>query len=487
MSCNYTHKEMETLALLGDSLIIYKNLRHKEVFLSLQDLLHTFADGQSTTQKIIKSYHNFCALAVENKWPACMADFILEDDNFFTRQAATAGPEGISRKVKDLAARDLVILQELATVGSSLFKHAAVKLFEHILPPQDPIHEELQPGPGSPATYSGQYPYDPLAPSTWPEWEKNSAEESASDSSQPDAGTADAWLQTRREKIKNLLLQAASWADVVEPLAGYFHQVGYGLFSSYPSFRWQRGAEGGSLQGISRPDPIRLGQLIGLSAEHELILENTERFLAGHPASNMLLYGDRGSGKSSTVKAQAHTYMGQGLRLVELAKPDLGDLPAVMRLLAEYQHKFIIFIDDLSFEETEQEYKTLKAVLEGGLEVKPDNVLIYVTSNRHHLIKETFSERRGDEVHAGDSMQEKLSLADRFGLTVIFSTPDQKGYLHIVDQLAARLDLPIEQNELHRLALHWEMWHNGRSGRTARQFVDHLAAGLQMSSQNNIL
>jgi hypothetical protein len=217
-----------------------------------------------------------------------------------------------------------------------------------------------------------------------------------------------------------------------------------------------------------------------------LILENTERFLAGHTASNMLLYGDRGSGKSSTVKALAHTYMGRGLRLVELAKPDLGDLPVVMRLLAGYRHKFIIFIDDLSFEETEQEYKTLKAVLEGGLEVKPDNVLIYVTSNRHHLIKETFSERSGDEVHAGDSMQEKLSLADRFGLTVIFSTPDQKGYLHIVGRLAARLELPIEREELHRLALHWEMWHNGRSERTARQFVNHLAAGLQMSPHKNI-
>ena len=224
---------------------------------------------------------------------------------------------------------------------------------------------------------------------------------------------------------------------------------------------------------------------MGYETERELLLRNTEHFLAGYPANNVLLYGDRGTGKSSTIKALLSAYGDRGLRLVEVPKAQLGDLPLVLRLLRDRRERFVLFIDDLSFQETETEYKALKAVLEGGLEARPPNVLLYATSNRRHLVQERFEDRAGavnGELHGVDTVQEKLSLSDRFGITLTFLAPDQERYLGIVSSLAAARALPIDAQELRSRALTWATRHKGRSGRTARQFVDYLSGELGLAA-----
>ena len=277
--------------------------------------------------------------------------------------------------------------------------------------------------------------------------------------------------------IKAKLAAAHDWAPLARDLADHIQAIGAGPMGRYHGFAWSSG----QLKGIDHPDPIRLDQLVGHEEAKQTVLGNTEQFLRGLPANNLLLYGDRGTGKSSTVKALLHRYGPQGLRLVEVSRSDLKDVGSVMQRLRGRKQWFILFIDDLSFEEFEAEYKTFKAVMEGSLERRPDNVLVYATTNRKHLIKERWSDRPSpadDEVHAGDTMEEKLSLADRFGLTVVFTTPDQEQYLAIVRELAAQRSIDLPWDELRRRALQWELWQNGRSGRTARQFIDDLSGKL---------
>jgi uncharacterized protein len=224
-----------------------------------------------------------------------------------------------------------------------------------------------------------------------------------------------------------------------------------------------------------------LQDLVSYDLERSEVINNTLQFLKGFPANNILLYGDRGTGKSSTVKAILNEYYNQGLRLIEVSKSHLIDFPEIIADLKERKQKFIIFVDDLSFDDNEQNHNSLKAVLEGGIESKPSNVLIYATSNRRHLIKEKFSDRVGfqsgnadDEVRSADTMQEKLSLSDRFGITVVFSSPNKDKYLEIVEGLAIKRGLAFDKESLKKEALKWELWYNGRSPRTARQFIDWL-------------
>ena len=277
----------------------------------------------------------------------------------------------------------------------------------------------------------------------------------------------------RRELVGQLA--AADWGDLVETLAQHYAAHGAGTFGSHRAFRW----EDGGLRAVPHPDPVRLSDLIGYEKEREPLRRNTERLLAGLPSHHALLYGLPGTGKSSTVKAVLNEYAGVGLRLVELAKEDLEELPALLEALRGRGPCFILFIDDLSFEEHEVEYKALKALLEGSIEEPPGNVRLYATSNRRNLIRERFSDREeGDDVHERDTMQEKLSLVARFGLRLTFPSPDQRRYLEIVSGLARERGVKIPTGELEERALLWDRWHAGRSGRTARQFVDELEAEL---------
>jgi predicted AAA+ superfamily ATPase len=289
---------------------------------------------------------------------------------------------------------------------------------------------------------------------------------------------ADVGKSRRSELCRDMarkLAAAENWGDRVETLAEHYATHGAGTFGSHRAFRW----EDGGLRAVPHPDPVRLSDLIGYEKEREPLCRNTERLLAGLPSHHALLYGLPGTGKSSTVKAVLNEYASVGLRLVELAKEDLGELPAVLEVLRGRGPRFILFIDDLSFEEHEVEYKVLKALLEGSIEEPPGNVRLYATSNRRNLIRERFSDREeGDDVHERDTMQEKLSLVARFGLRLTFPSPDQKRYLEIVSGLARERGVKIPSGELEERALLWDRWHAGRSGRTARQFVDELEAEL---------
>jgi uncharacterized protein len=281
-----------------------------------------------------------------------------------------------------------------------------------------------------------------------------------------------------RHALARKLDAAEDWGRCAGLLADHFSRHGAGSFGRHGAFRW--GEDG--LRAVDEPDPVRLADLVGYERVREPLLTNTERFLAGLPAHHALLYGMPGTGKSTTVKAVMNEYTDRGLRLVEVAKEDLGALPRVLQSLRARAPRFVIFVDDLSFEENEVEYKALKALLEGSVEEPPGNVRVYATSNRRNLVRERFSERdeggAGDDVHARDTMQEKLSLSARFGLRVTFPTPDQRQYLEIVAGLARRRGIEMPDEELKERAVLWDRWHAGRSGRTARQFVDELQAEL---------
>jgi predicted AAA+ superfamily ATPase len=279
-----------------------------------------------------------------------------------------------------------------------------------------------------------------------------------------------------RRTIARKLSAAEDWGACAELLAGHYARHGAGPYGRHRAFLWREGR----LLAVARPDPVGLAQLVAYEREREPLIRNTERFLAGLPAHHALLYGLPGTGKSSTVKAIMNEYAHQGLRLVEVKKEDLAELQEVLEVLGRRGRRFVLFVDDLSFEEHEVEYKALKALLEGSVEEPPENVRLYATSNRRNLIRESFSERgEGDDVHARDTMQEKLSLAARFGLRLTFPSPDQARYLEIVAGLARGRGLAIPAEDLRERALLWDRWHAGRSGRTARQLVDELEAEQQ--------
>jgi uncharacterized protein len=268
------------------------------------------------------------------------------------------------------------------------------------------------------------------------------------------------------------------WAAALPDLASYYQQQGTGLLANYQALRWH----GGQLMAIAHPDPVKLSELVGYEQQRALLVQNTEHLLAGHKALHVLLYGSRGSGKSSLVKALLNEYGDRGLRGIEVTKAHLYDLPQVVDLLREVPQKCIIFVDDLSFEEDDDAYKALKVVLEGNLTAQPQNVVVYATSNRRHLIREFFGDRPrpqdSDEIQAWDTVQEKLSFSDRFGLTLTFEPADQDTYLAIVRHLAAQASLNLEPAAVEYRALQWATRNKGRSGRTARQFIDFLQAQL---------
>ena len=253
----------------------------------------------------------------------------------------------------------------------------------------------------------------------------------------------------------------------ISRMAAYYRANGCGMYARYRAFIWRDGA----IQPVAYPDKTRLQDLKGYDVPRREAIENTLAFLEGLPANNCLMYGDRGTGKSSTVKALLNEFYPKGLRVIEMPKESLMDFPKLVDQIAAVPMKFIIFIDDLSFSNQDDTYAALKAVLQGGLAAQPDNALIYATSNRRHLVRETFSDREGDELHRNDTIQESLSLADRFGLAINFSLPDKQQYLEIVRLLAVQRGLEEHMEELERGAEMWAIARGGRSPRCAQQFI----------------
>jgi len=264
--------------------------------------------------------------------------------------------------------------------------------------------------------------------------------------------------------------------EVLQELESFHRKNGYGVFAQFGAFRWDH-----ALVGIPHPDPVRLTDLKSYEYERGLVAANTLDFVEGRGGGNMLLYGDRGTGKSSTIKALSNEYRKRGLRIVEVTKDAIPQFPAIMERLREVPLRFILFLDDLSFSTDDAAFSALKSVLEGGVVVRPENCRIYATSNRRHLVKETFSERSVDldDVHAGDTKQEKLSLYDRFDQTVNFFAPDQAQFLAIVRAIALEKSMQVCPEELDRGAVQWAIRAGGRSPRAAKQFVEWAAAQLQ--------
>lgn len=251
-------------------------------------------------------------------------------------------------------------------------------------------------------------------------------------------------------------------------------KTGYGIFAKYAFFR----VDNGQIVPVAHPDYQEINQLFEYERERDLILKNTEALVNGTGASNMLLYGDAGTGKSSTIKAVAHHLAPQGLRIIEVKKNQLYQIPAIIEELSANPLKFILFIDDLSFTGNDDNFSALKATLEGSISGCGDNTVIYATSNRRHLIKETFGDRTGDELHLNDTMQETMSLAARFGLTITFQKPGKDEYLSIVKALAEEYGIEMSEEELFKKAEAHAIRKNGRSPRTAKQFIELLKIGI---------
>ena len=259
----------------------------------------------------------------------------------------------------------------------------------------------------------------------------------------------------------------------IDKLYDFYKNNGFGIYARYKAFIWRDS----DIKPVGHPDKIAIENFIGYERQRNQVLENTRAFLDGKPCNNCLLYGDMGTGKSSTVKAIGNEFRHKGLRIVEMPKERLMDFPLLIDRIAQNPMKFIIFVDDLSFQHQDKNYTSLKAVLEGGLAAKPDNALIYATSNRRHLIKESWADRDTDDINRRDNMQETLSLSDRFGLSVYFSNPDKYEYLKIIYSLAERAGIDLEKDELSMLAERFALVKGGRSPRCAKQFIESLGGG----------
>ncbi len=376
---------------------------------------------------------------LSDAWQAYLVARLIDDNNLWSSLVERAGASSVSSSLRAQAQRDLRALHLLFQLDAQMLW----KLTCDIVVPVLPILSDA---------WAPWYDLVPL-----------------------DEGE----IRNARNDLAYQAAESTDWSTLVEPLEAYWSRHGTGPLARYRVLRWQGIEEG--LHGIAHPDPIQLNNLIGYEREQSLLKSNTERFLAGLPAHDVLLYGAPGTGKSSTVKALVNTYADRGLRLVEVRKEYSSDLPKIAAQLRGRAPRFLLFIDDLSFEEHETEYKMLKMLLEGTAEARPANVLIYATTNRINLIRENFSERGkpSEDVNWRDSMDEKQSLAHRFGLRVTFSTPDQQRYLKIVTGLAQQRGLTLPEETLQERALRWERQHVGRSGRLARQFIDDLEAELK--------
>lgn len=284
------------------------------------------------------------------------------------------------------------------------------------------------------------------------------------------------------EKVRALSRQLEAAKDEKEffqAVTGFYKAYGVGMFGLNKAFRIDEEADGGiRFRAINNMDAVQLDDLIGYEIQKQKLIENTEAFVQGKKANNVLLFGDSGTGKSTSIKAIVNQYYDDGLRMIEIYKHQFKHLSTIIAEIKNRNYRFIIYMDDLSFEEHEIEYKFLKAVIEGGVETRPDNILIYATSNRRHLIKESWNDRNDqdntNDKHHSDTIEEKLSLVNRFGVTISYSKPTQKEYFAIVTNLAHRAGITMSDEELCAGANRWELSHGGISGRTAQQYINYL-------------
>lgn len=273
------------------------------------------------------------------------------------------------------------------------------------------------------------------------------------------------------DTVASLPRWAAGKSIDFDQLTEFYRLHGAGLFARYRAFLW----EDGQLIPVEQPDSPEPEELLGYEMQREQVIANTRALVAGHTVNNVLLFGDSGTGKSATVKSLLAQPGLESLRLIEVQKDGLSDMTRLIRTLRSKPQKFILFIDDLAFDQDDKVFSTLKTILEGGLEPRPANVAVYATSNRRHLVRQTFSERAGEEVDTFETIAEKTALSERFGLRIPYQNMDKKGYLALIDHLAAREGVAMEAEQLHALAMKWDIRHGGRTPRSARQFINSLS------------
>lgn len=420
-------------------LVCYRNLKEEKLFYRFAALLEDAQEAGGGSKKAAETYyacvHAFAELAQRcgfsgNLWHMFLAYLLAHSENAYTKACEIRGRAKGS--IRELARHDLVIFRQLFAFDLSKLESAY--------------------GVG-------------LAG-----WLLNF------DSACRGAGIFGHPVRDALCALAKDLAKADGIDAFQERLEAFYREFGVGEIGLHAAFGIARAKKGVRFVPITNMARVSFDDLIGYEAAKQKLIDNTEAFVSGRRANNCLLYGDAGTGKSTSIKAVADRYYGRGLRLVEIYKHQFSDLRTVIAQLKERNYKFILYMDDLSFEDFEVEYKYLKAVIEGGLEKKPDNILIYATSNRRHLIREKFSDKKEllDDLHGGETVQEKLSLAARFGVQIYFGAPDRQEFCRIVSALARKNQIPMEEDALLALANQWELRCGGRSGRVAQQLMDDL-------------
>ena len=431
-------------------LVVYKNIDKNSILFCLADICREFYSGsyekEALTDKIYTQIHRLLDISTRygfnrNLWHNYLAFLLATTENPFSMCSEKVG--GSDGSVKLFAKGDFKIFKSLFDYDFSEIENTlGINCF----------------------TIISEYKAIPKAEQRY---NKNVSE--------------------RARKLSEDIEKAADENEIYDIVTAFYKDYGVGMFGMNKAFRIIPGNRAGELEPITNTLEVKLSDLVGYEYQKAQLVENTEAFLNGHKANNVLLYGDAGTGKSTSVKAILNEYYGQGLRIIEIYKHQFEFLPKIIAEIKNRNYRFIIYMDDLSFEENENEYKYLKAVIEGGLEIKPDNVLIYATSNRWHLVKETWSDRNDfsvtNDVRHSDTIEEKLSLFARFGVTINFTKPDQENFFTIVRELAKRNGIEMSDEKLTGEARAWEMAHGGRSGRTAQQFINHLLGTQDISDK----
>ena len=415
-----------------DELIIYRNFKYQELFAAME----RFPYGKKEGPERLTGANQLIELAVTygfqgNLYHCFLAFCLANHENAYSTSCEITGPAGGS-------------LDALALHDFRIFK----ELFDQDIRTLDGEGENL--------------------------WGQIASYQAASENGR-------VFNKRIRDRILALALsleQAPDAAAFQKEVTQFYREFGVGKFGLNKAFRILEKDEQAFIDPITSIDHVYLSDLVGYELQKKKLIENTESFIEGREANNVLLYGDAGTGKSSSIKAILNQYYDRGLRIIEVYKHQFKALSDVLEQVKDRNYKFIIYMDDLSFEEFELEYKYLKAIIEGGLGKKPKNVLIYATSNRRHLIRESFRDKKqlsDDEIHANDTVQEKLSLVARFGVTIYYGAPEPREFKEIVRVLAARNGIRMPEEELLLKANQWELSHGGLSGRTAAQFITWLS------------
>ncbi len=424
-------------------LIVYRNLEGGGLFYDMARLMGQYDEGSASEGEMAELFYGCIHGLVEmagaygfygNLWHCYLANLLVNHENSYSCGCELRGE--IEGSINDAALHDIEIFKEF-------YDYDFRAMMEKLNVPEYAFVERYEGG--------GR-----------------------------EGGVYNAGIRSRICELAAEFGKGRTPEEMKAALTRFYGEYGVGKFGLHKSFRVLRDEAGMQIVPIANTAKVRLEDLVGYEIPKKKLLDNTEAFVGGRRANNCLLFGDAGTGKSSCIKAITNAYYGRGLRVIELYKHQFQDLNEIISRIKKRNYKFIIYMDDLSFEDFETEYKYLKAVIEGGLEKKPENILMYATSNRRHLIRENYGDREEirEDMHTGDTVQEKLSLASRFGVTIYFGAPDKKQFRNIVTTLAQRNGLAMPQEELLAEANKWELGHGGLSGRSAQQFIDYLLGGI---------